>query len=490
MATSLTASLISTPHTYEPLGVGNGGLWFQLSSNTASYATNFKYLFNLSSVDPYTGQVNNLGLYKVPPRPDATGLFSVAKSLRSVTSKDFDPFIIKEMPCTYSWVKYKVQYGVELNPGITYSSINNNGGFCQFNLGTSTSPLVGDYILISKDNTTINPQYNGYCTISSVQSGTQFTTTLPYATYSILPSYIETGDITDLNRYVGTSSYFYAYTGTKQYNEIGTDFGYLVMTNSGSQISNFLTTYNQYAITNLQGKSVYLNNFETIGAMVDPTTTTVSSIKYLFYTNPNDSIFNIWAQYTMTYSQNIDTKKIEIPVGPANLNQLGITMSMVDHYFVEVYSNTLGGLGLMLYKVVSNCSPYNNMRLAFANSMGSYDYWNFNWKNVQTTNIIRTPFRQTLPFNYGIGQRGDSTLSTQANDTYSISSDWLQDFDATFLKQLLISNDVYVVDELNNNYYPIVILDSSYTTQTKLNDKLYALNINFKYAYDINIYNQ
>ena len=487
---SLTVSVVSTPHLYEPVGLGSDlGLWFQLSS-TASSSTNFKYIYNVQSIDSVTSSIiYNLGQYKVPPRPDGTGLFTPHKALRTKMSYDLNPFITNPIGCYNSFVKYNIGYGIEYGPSFSFTGTFNLFGSLGLSVSTSLDIKINDTILLSKDNTTINPQYDTYTNVTSI--GTNFIiTNIPFGTTSSN----ETGLITDLQRNTGTSSVFYAFNGTKQYNEVNVDFGLMYGSTGSNTGYKAFTDYiyytnNQQSSSSVDNKSVYLSNYETLSLLVDKTNFPGTySLGYLIqYKDGSGYLTYSTPTLGTTY------KRMDIPVGPANLTAKGLTMSQVTTYGVLLFDASVGilsGPTIMGYKIDTNCSPYDNKRICWLNRFGGFDYWNFNWKNVKTTNIVRTPFKKILPYNYNIGARGLSTLSTQANDTYTITTDWLQDFDITFLKQLLTSPEVYVVDEVNDLYYPIVITDSQYLTKTKLNDKLYSLQVGYMHSYDINTYNQ
>lgn len=487
---SLTVSVISKPNQYEPVGIGTGGLWFQFSSPTSSSSLpSFKYVVSLFSVDPqFSAQTTNLGTYKIPPYIDSTGLFSVADTLSSQLTYNYNPFITTWTNCPNSIVKYYVQYGLEYNPGFTYSGGFNHSGNLGLTMSIPFDIQVSDSILIDKNNLAINPQYNGYHTVTATSSTTVITNEA-YATYSISPGYTESGSITDLIRNIGTSSYFYAFNGSKQYNQINENFGTLyVATNSTYVTQNFLTNYNSYTF-NFSQKQVYLSNYETLSLLIDPLINSPNIVLYSLYNNLNNLI-SPTATASIPFLLNSHDKRVDIPSGPANLTALGVNLTGINYYIVSVIDHNTNVLADMFYQIVTNCSPYPNIRLAFLNLLGGFDYWNFNWKNQQTTNIQKVLYNVALPFNYSIGQRTENVLSQKANDTYTISSDWLQDFDATFLRELLLSPIVYVVDEVNNLSYPITILDSSYAVKTKLNNQLYAITLSFKYAYDINLFKQ
>src|ERR1035437_3638204 len=90
------ATLISYPCTYSVVNTLEGtGMFFQLGS-TASNLVNFKYYFNVNQLNyANSGVLTNLGNYPVPPAPTTgNGLYSVARTLKSVIGYNLQPAIL------------------------------------------------------------------------------------------------------------------------------------------------------------------------------------------------------------------------------------------------------------------------------------------------------------------------------------------------------------------------------------------------------------
>jgi hypothetical protein len=109
----------------------------------------------------------------------------------------------------------------------------------------------------------------------------------------------------------------------------------------------------------------------------------------------------------------------------------------------------------------------------------------FNWKNKNTITIDRKSYKQNLPWNYTIGMREDTTLSQTSVDSYTISSDFIPEVEAEWLKELYSSKEVYWLK--GTDKYPIMITDNSYEVKRTLTEKMIAVTINFKMAYANNI---
>ena len=94
-------------------------------------------------------------------------------------------------------------------------------------------------------------------------------------------------------------------------------------------------------------------------------------------------------------------------------------------------------------------------------------------------------FKKELNWDYKVGDREDYVLSQKATETFTISSDFLTDKVAEWLKELIVSTEVYIIDN-SGQKFPIIINDTSYQVKTRLNDKIFSVVINYRMAYQTN----
>lgn len=140
------------------------------------------------------------------------------------------------------------------------------------------------------------------------------------------------------------------------------------------------------------------------------------------------------------------------------------------------------------YKVVNPCTLYDKYRICWMNRMGGYDYFNFNLDSKRVIDVARSEYTKTLSRDYAVGDRGDQVIATRADITYLINSDWITEEDSIWLESLITSPDVYHLDGLNK--LPIMVLDTNYETKTYLRNQIFNMQLNFRYAYRINLQNQ
>lgn len=130
---------------------------------------------------------------------------------------------------------------------------------------------------------------------------------------------------------------------------------------------------------------------------------------------------------------------------------------------------------------------YTPVRLAWVNSRGGWDYFNFIKKNEITDSIERkqykqTRWRNTSPF-YVSSDRVLTDRETIVTQTLQVTSDWLQENEYVFLRGLLVSNQVHIVQD-DGTFIPASVEDTSFLERRERNGKLYNLQLSIKYSQD------
>jgi len=128
-------------------------------------------------------------------------------------------------------------------------------------------------------------------------------------------------------------------------------------------------------------------------------------------------------------------------------------------------------------------------RFAFINQYGFWDYYNVYTPLRRVSQVDRSLYER--PFvryedsigSYDISDRGNTQYKTDYRDNYSITTDWLSSTMAEWLKEMFVSEEVYI--QKNGNFIPVNITNT--TIQRNLNtsrNKLFQYTIEFKYAND------
>ncbi len=488
---SATVSIISEPDYLSPV---NAEMWYELNSASASSIAGYKYVIDVWKLNQISGVTSSkLGRFKVPPRPDSYNCdFSVNKVLKNQISNSGPSIIIPTATAPIGLVdlytRYTIEYGFEYNPNLDYYDFVNSPSFgvaFSYNPGLRT----GDIITVNKTNNTLNPQYNGLHTVGTYSTGTVSIAGLTFGAYfvgldgsfgSSTPVGADGGLITNLLRVSGTASKRLGYNGTRQYGQVNTDFtdDYLLVSTSTN--NKFLTNYTGY-------KPIKLSEVETQNFMIDTPGVSAFSLVLRTYDSSNTLI----QTYTQSVTLTSTLKYFTIPVGTENLISTYSNATIfngVSTYDLSLWRTTR--FSEYLYRRIDNtCSLYPNVRIVFLNRMGGYDYWTFDRDNKKTVNINRTEYKKVLRPNYGIGERGQTTLAQDVQHTFTLNSNWVSEGDYAYLEELISSPNVYIV-EANGQLTPINITDTSYQVKTQLRDKLFNLTINYKLSYNINIQNQ
>lgn len=150
----------------------------------------------------------------------------------------------------------------------------------------------------------------------------------------------------------------------------------------------------------------------------------------------------------------------------------------------------------ILRKIVNPCSIYETIQLLFINQQGGNEFWYFNKDSKRTSSIERQEFNKTIPppaISSYIGWRGRTVYSTVAKDIWRINTDWISEYDYSFLEQLILSPEVFWIktDSEGNLYnHPIVIINKDYPIKTMLREGLFNMTLDFEMAYDKNVISQ
>ena len=140
-----------------------------------------------------------------------------------------------------------------------------------------------------------------------------------------------------------------------------------------------------------------------------------------------------------------------------------------------------------------SCKGFKVRRLAWRNSKGCYDYFNFKKKSTQTLEVSRNNYETMLGdfnnemYSYNNFGRGKKTRTTTAILKETLQTDWISEADAVLLENLIISTNVQIVENADTDYtVPVMVSDKSFVKKTVANDKMIKYTINIEYANPIN----
>ena len=194
---------------------------------------------------------------------------------------------------------------------------------------------------------------------------------------------------------------------------------------------------------------------------------------------------------------NLNDRYSYIDVGPNNVDVPFIetsTSKTVEHYDITVYNFTgtfnadiiSDGRGTAIsetyrYTINEDCQDYQT-RFIFLNRLGGWDSAHFIGVTESELSVERNIFNtaQDNDFNYAITV--DKNLNINSFDEYTSSSGWIDKEYADWLKELVTSLQVYVIE--GNKLREIIVVGQEWGYNDKT--KQYSLDLTWKYNFDIN----
>ena len=494
--------------------VQNTAIYYVASSTNTGYP-NFKYNWSIKiKGKTYT--------YKTPPAP-VTGYGQMAFSdvIKSYVSYDLLPTIGRYYQgATNSYATFSVCCTEEYDPLLIFANTFNYSGSLGLTFSYASLPHglnIGDVITIKMDDPFLNADYNGSATITAVPTPKSLVVDKDYGFYG---GGSESGTITNVIFYSGTtcSNVGMAWNGNRQYldgSEVTNDFNqfYNAALNGGRK---FLSNYNNVLNSNTNNPENFqfpsLKPVFCLDSYPYPSTTysitqyeTLSWITDTPYTNSYYNqvqyrlLFNDGSTNTVTVSigssaSTIGQQYFTANVGPQALNNtIYSAFYNVKNFYVRLLSN-FGTIWSEWrgYTVVCNCSPYENWRIYFQNNLGAFDFWNFNYISRETYNVDRTTYDKTLAYNWKWGDRGKTMLSQKVTETVYLSSDWIDEEQSKYLKELIYSPEVYWIKDSTTAEFkmiPLIINTNSYEIKTNLKDGLFCISFEAEVAVGISTQN-
>lgn len=199
------------------------------------------------------------------------------------------------------------------------------------------------------------------------------------------------------------------------------------------------------------------------------------------------------------------TEVIGCGVYPMNINDAGSFPNSVKPamnpnwvYYSIIFSANVGGLPRSITYNFYNAEKYGQydcrydyVRLAWVNSRSGWEYFNFIKKNEISNEFDRKQYKKLLMNEFGTfnnWQRQLTDRQTIVTQTLTITSDWIQENEFVFLRNLFASNQVEIIDTTSGKSLgyrkPVSIIDTSFVEKKERNGKLYNITIKIKYSQD------
>jgi hypothetical protein len=480
----MAITINNAPNNYEPIYTSS--IPFEVTS-TFQAEENFKYLFDLYVDGTFK---NRIATY---PRPDGKGVYSPHLVLQANCETGLQFSLTSVEQNTDSKAFYYVRLGEQYNPGLTFADTDMATSFLGFTFSTVITGefFVGDIITVQKDDISVNPWVNGTASITSLTSNRSIMTD-KLRDPGVVFIAGETGTIINVSRLSATSSTYVGWNAARQEEEYNKDFeSEYVMTSNQKFLSAYETSYD----SNLTDKfPIYTNDWSSLDLMVATGSFATWSNLWVTLTY-YDSTNSVLGTDELSTSGDPTVLRWGVPTGTRNITDISgngagyLSAGTLDHY--SVFMSLGDGTPAVQisdtfnYQIIPDCRPYEVIRLTFLNKLGGFDYWNFNLVSRYTSNIDRTQInRAFLKNDSKVLKRGRDVIYSKAVENWTINTDFLTDDQAIFIRELVESSDVYLLDDVSGRAWPIVITDSSWQFKSGLLDGYVQYTVNFVKAYD------
>ena len=189
--------------------------------------------------------------------------------------------------------------------------------------------------------------------------------------------------------------------------------------------------------------------------------------------------------------------------GPANLEAQSISTAIRPSAqptwkYIGIYpqnaSSSLTARSIVLVRQDKSCKGFKIRRLAWLNSVGGYDYFNFTKKSTQTIQIKRDNYETLLGnynqnvFTYANTERGKRTRKVDSILKEVLQTDWIEEGHTEIIESLIQSRRVDILENDDTEFtQSVLITDSSFVRKTSANDGIkIQYTINIEYANPLN----
>lgn len=416
---------------------------------------------------------------KMPANLDGYGVFDAHRILETQVGSDIYPQLTGFTTTTNNFFQYDIEFGEQFKFVWDFYDNTIISGAAGFTGSTRHYFEVGDIVLVTQNPTgATNPQYDGVHTVTEVPD-----------IYSLA---------IDVSWGVSTG----AEAGTIVYSDFrATQFTGLTSTTGNFVFNGAISNedFRTYDFTDYildrNNPGRFLTNVPN-NWKFDLDTHAYAFIHQTGGTNPYYIRYDLSNGNTYRIANgNPDSKQLAVGIGTWNINNstLGnIIDSSITSYSAYTEDSSSGRTSEVLtFKVYDKCagSPYTQTQVVFMDRLGSMIGFNFDLATSQNTSIKREEYKKisgsynasTNTWGYNSYDRGRTIHNVQENTSYTVTSDWITETNAAYLKEMFTSPEAYVVDA-NGNWLAIIIENTSFQTKYRNVEKLINYEMTFSYA--------
>lgn len=185
-----------------------------------------------------------------------------------------------------------------------------------------------------------------------------------------------------------------------------------------------------------------------------------------------------------------------VGIYPQNIKTAFGLLVNCHHYLVNfLYSGSATARSIAFFDAEDECR-FDTYRLAWINSRGGWDFWNFTKRSEQNYSIERKRYRKVIgnyatanpTFRFETYDRGLTERGAFVEKMLTVSTDFLSEEQFEFLKGLSYSDSVYIIDD-SGTPTPVVVENTNFAA---IKNRSYIkegtqLTINLKYSQEYNV---
>jgi len=142
---------------------------------------------------------------------------------------------------------------------------------------------------------------------------------------------------------------------------------------------------------------------------------------------------------------------------------------------------------LYTINIIDECSKYSNSDIYFVNRLGAVESFRFNKVRRDKYNIMRKQFQSSpyslngSSYSYSQSSKSKSNFYTESKETITLNSNWITEEESKWLKELLMSPYIWIMD--NGILKSVNIINSDYEVKKHINDKVFNLTIDIETSF-------
>ena len=432
--------------------MANNNLVYAVTSNSSS-APQYQFVVDLT----LSGSNTLLQRIKQQPNPNNTGVFDMGSIITNYLDSDNSwkaaPFVTASTAAKRFQVKFGEQYGTSASSSvILYTGVGAVTGSPAVTASAYLYTING--LVDPNDKINWNFPSASYFTASAVSTTTTFSKQNALTNAPLTQS-IQDGEYATISLINGN---------------------FTDSTSSAQDI--FAVSVVVYNSASVEVDSFDLTNITSNGG------------------GPRTNIGTLWS--AIATSQTAGTQLLTVGIGPQNLSDDGNTLQTDwAYYTVNAYGqkaastiNNSGSYASLRYEKQGPQCGYDGVRFAWKNEFGVWDYYTFTLQTDKAFSIERANYEQTfVPYNsnypvpYSKERRGVINYYNKPIQTQVANSDWLDQDEANWLKELFFSANVFYQE--GTEFYPAVITSVDVTEKTNPRTQR-----NFQYAIQFQVANQ